>query len=1126
MRYRPVWMTLVILLSHVIPPWAQSWTPVDPQTIPITSIREIIPQTCVTYQMDFQTMKSILWTAPYDYVQQAGTSNTLIMVGLADGSADYFRMVQYEMMEAPLAAKYVDIKTFRGVSVSNPYRTIRADWTKNGFRAVISDLGGKTYIDPFQRNDMSHRVVYYVNTYSRETDWSCGTTESDLWEGDHDNDHEIDRAIGDCEFRSYRLALATTGEYSNFFGATSPAQSAIVMGQVVTAVNRVNEVYEKDFATRLILVVNTDDVFYYDGGNDPYNNGNGSTMLGQNQANLDANIGSSNYDIGHVFSTGGGGVAYLNAVCDNAIKAGGVTGSSNPVGDPFTIDYVAHEMGHQFGALHTQNNNCNRNLSSSMEPGSASTIMGYAGICAPNVQPNSDDYMHAISLQQINNRISSSGCELVISTDNSPPVVSNVPNFIIPISTPFVLTAVAVDDDDDPMTYCWEQWDPEVGAMPPVSTNAVGPMFRSIDPTSSPSRYFPNIAAVINGTNPTWEVLPSVTRDMEFRVTVRELFDGMYGCTDEDNTLISTTASAGPFIVTSYNSLDTLYEDSTATITWNVANTNASPVNCANVDIRLSYDGGFTYPALLAQNEPNDGSAIVSLPIGTTTTGRIMVKGANNVFFDINNANFVISMNAPNFTLNLNPSSVTECNDGSVETIVEVGQMLGFSDPVTLTMLNLPPGATVSFMPPVVTPGSNSTLTISNLTGLFGIYSPTVRASSTTGSKDSIFTITLQAPLSTSPTLTAPANNTMDALITPILDWQPVSGVPQYEFQLAYDNAFAQIAQTGTSFIDQYHITTPLIVGQKYYWRVRGINSCGPGTWSQTFLFTTSSCFALLSSDVPVIIPAGVTSTVYSDFWVPVDMVISDVNVINLMGTHTWVNDLRFSLISPDAGERLIWNRPCSNHDNFNINFDDEASPGNPPCPPTDGLFYRPFNNLNYFDGKDALGLWQMKVQDLEEESGGSLNSWGLKVCGTINCQLTVNKTSGTGTGSLPAAIACANEGDTIRLGAMLTGQTINVGSAPLLLDKDLVILAENPVINVTVSGDRIFEIANGVEVELINVLMTAGVSMTGAAINNAGLLRLKDVNIESSIASMGATLVHNQPGGQMFVNGMCTLNQ
>src|SRR4029079_14081883 len=129
------------------------------------------------------------------------------------------------------------------------------------------------------------------------------------------------------------------------------------------------------------------------------------------------------------------------------------------------------------------------------------------------------------------------------------------------------------------------------------------------------------------------------------------------------------------------------------------------------------------------------------------------------------------------------------------------------------------------------------------------------------------------------------------------------------------------------------------------------------------------------------------------------------------------MDDLKFTLIAPDASERLIWSQPCDNHDNFNIHFDDEAASSNWPCPPTDGLTYKPSNTLSFFDGKHSNGIWTMEVEDVYvPEDGGSLASWGLKVCGTMSCQRTVTQTSGSAVGSLFAAIDCANSGDTVRL--------------------------------------------------------------------------------------------------------------
>ncbi|MGB4848940.1 MAG: reprolysin-like metallopeptidase [Saprospiraceae bacterium] len=1105
---------------------AQRWTPVDQTLIGIQGARDIIPQKYIVYNTDFAVTKDVLWTAPKEADQPISNSPTLLTVGLADGSSDVFRMIQYDMMEPELAAKYPEIRTFRGESVSDPNRTLRADWTESGLRAVINDENGTTYIDPFQRNDLEHRIVYFRKDYIKNEPWICSVTEK----AKEINEHAGQRQ-GDCQFRSYRLALAADGEYSNYFGATSSAQSGLVMSAVVTAVNRVNNVYEADITVRLILVANTDQIFYYNPATDPYTNNNGGTMLGQNQTTCDGVIGTANYDIGHVFSTGGGGVAYLNAVCTTSTKAGGVTGSGSPVGDGFYIDYVAHEMGHQFGGDHTFNSiasNCgggNRSSSSAYEVGSGTTVMAYAGICGvDDVQPHSDAYFHARSIQQISAHITGTSCAAFITLNNTSPVVTAVPDYSIPISTPFVLTAVATDPNNDPLTYCWEQYDLETTSTePPTANDPDGPLFRSFIQTSSPSRYIPRLSDLTANVNYAWEVLPSVGRAMNFRLTVRD-YHNIAGCTKEDNIVVTSVAAAGPFTVTSQNVATTWLETTNQTITWNVANTTAAPVSCSTVDIRMSYDGGFTYPTVLSLNEPNDGTATISVPVGTTTQGRVMVKASNNIFFDINNANITVNVGAPNFTVSLNPATVTECNDGTVQTTVIVGQILGFSNPVTMSLLNAPPGANVSFSPQIVIPGNNSILTISNLGALSGTFIPVVRGTSSTGNKDVNFTINLLVPPS-SPTLVSPVNNGINIDTSPFLDWSAIAGASQYEYQIATDVNFTNIVLTGTVATDQYQVVIPLQQNTLYYWRVRTINACGTSNYSAAFSFTTSSCMSIMSTNVPIAISASGTPTVTSTLTFPSSLTITDVNVISLTGTHTYVNDLVFTLIAPNTTPDIIWNQPCGNDDNFNINFDDEAANSSWPCPPTNGLTYKPSNLMTVFDGLNSSGIWTLKIQDVANQDGGSLSTWGIKVCGVSTCQLIVTVASGTGAGSLAAALSCANNGDSIKISAALAGQSIDIGGIPLQINKNVVIIALGSNTSVTTSGIRIFEIPNTTTAaQIANLTLKAGTALTGGAVNNSGGLTLKNITILKNVNVNGASLVQGLPGGQLTLTGTCNM--
>ncbi len=629
------------------------WSDINESQIELLRERDIIPEAYRTVSLNVEQMKSLLQTAPLEFTIDAAGRNVVMELPFPDGTMQKFYIYKSPIMEPELAAKYPDIKTYSGFGIDDRYATMRFDMTPLGFHAMVLSPNGTVFIDPYTIGDVYNYISYYKKDYVKfNANFECELLyeENKLNELEYLKGNNVLTPTGPV-LRTYRLANAATGEYTAYFGGTVPAGLAAV----VTAVNRVDGVYERETAIRMVLIANNDLIIYTNGSTDPYTNSNGSTMLGQNITNLSNVIGNANFDIGHVFSTGGGGVAYLGCVCTSS-KAGGVTGSPSPVGDPFYIDYVAHEMGHQFGANHTFNGttgSCsgnNRNASTAYEPGSGSTIMAYAGICpGQDLQMNSDPYFHTISFDEIvafTNFGSGNGCAVQSSTGNSAPTV-NVPTggFYIPKSTPFSITGSANDPNGDAVTYCWEEFD--LGpAGAPGSPSGNAPIFRSWNPSTSPTRYFPRLQNLLNNTTVMGELLPSYTRTLTFRLTVRDNKVGGGGV-DRAQFQFNVDGNSGPFLVTSPNTNVNWAALSTQTVTWNVANTNASPVNCANVNILLSTDGGNTWPIVLAANTPNDGSEDVTIPDNQVTTARIKVEAAGNIFFDISNVNFTISQPIP-----------------------------------------------------------------------------------------------------------------------------------------------------------------------------------------------------------------------------------------------------------------------------------------------------------------------------------------------------------------------------------------------------------------------------------------------------------------------------------------------
>ena len=621
--------------------------------------QQLFPESYRTMAIDFESLKSQLLAAPPQGTD-VRNSDFSIQLPTPDGGFTNFKIVEESIMAPELQARYPNIRTYMGIG-SGDFANARVslDFTLRGFHAQILIEGKSYYIDPLSPDDLDTYIIYTRDSFFKTNTKKMSSCEpKDIGVPQPNNDVVPGQKAGEpvevtfpqgsngTQLRTYRLALACTGEYAQFHGGTKP----LVLSAMTTTMNRVNGIFSSDLCLRMELIANNDDLIFLNPQTDNYTNNDGIAMLSENQTKINTVIGASFYDIGHVFSTGGGGVAYLGVVCNNGYKAGGVTGLSSPIGDPFDVEYVSHEMGHQWNAQHTFNNSCGQNRSSSAayEPGSGSTIMSYAGICNPNVQNNGDPYFHNHSYNQI--RYFSvlgggSSCATVSPSLNAPPVVT-VPAswFSIPKSTPFELTASATDPNNDEMTYCWEQYD--LGAVTSGSDNNLtnpsgdAPIFRSWMPTSSPTRVFPRISDLVNNTTVIGERLPTYGRDLTFTCTVRDAY--INGGVNDAKVAFQVADNSGPFLVTAPNTATTWSVGSTQTVTWNVANTTASPVSCSAVDIYLSTDGGYTYPTLLLSNASNNGSAIVTVPNNITTKARIKVKASSNIFFDISNQNFSI----------------------------------------------------------------------------------------------------------------------------------------------------------------------------------------------------------------------------------------------------------------------------------------------------------------------------------------------------------------------------------------------------------------------------------------------------------------------------------------------------
>lgn len=643
----------------------ETWQQVDNTTTITEGVKHLFPVKYITYKLDDNYLKNEL-SAIY-----SSGGELSIYLPAPDGSFKNFVVTAAPVMAPELAAKFPEIMNFNGIGIGDKPVKAKLNYTQYGLDVMVYDGVNTYFIDPATNSNTGYYVCYYKNDYQRRSKLahechvskaSSELTDEEQINLNDGNDLPINTFKTNGSNRiTYRLALTCTGEYAKAVDGPNP-QQANVLAAMTKTLTRVNGILEKEVGSSMQLVSGNNQLIYLDPATDPFTSAQNSTVGNgtqtANQNNTDQVIGNLNYDIGHIFCSGNGGIADYQALCDGGFKARGATGSPNPVGDPFDVDFVVHEIGHQYGAEHTFNsgsNSCSGNgaANAAYEPGSGSTIMAYAGLCSPDdIQNNSNDYFHYKSLDQMINYITNPAlllCGTSASANNNPPSVANIAaTYDIPKSTFFELEAPqAMDSDHDVLTYCWEEYD--LGDYTKTFANTlVGPIFRSFPPTTDRWRVFPVLDSVRNNVKDyLGEKLPTVSRTMKFKLTVRDEKNGFGTTNMSDNEVtLNVTDASGPFTVKAPDNGQEYWQiGQTYTVQWDVANTTAAPVSCSNVDIYLSLDDGRTYPITLLTNTPNDGSETITVPANTMTSqARVKVKGNGNVFFDISNNGFTIDL--------------------------------------------------------------------------------------------------------------------------------------------------------------------------------------------------------------------------------------------------------------------------------------------------------------------------------------------------------------------------------------------------------------------------------------------------------------------------------------------------
>lgn len=958
-----------------------------------------LPSDFRTYNLNVTDLISALKDAPARFANL--TSEVVISLPQTDGTLSHFQVYESSVFSENLAKKYPTLSSFHLQNIDNQKITARLNITSHGIYALIlHPQNGLTYIEPYSRSNENNYITYQakdLGTTEQQAEFSCNVTQKMETET---ATKSVQTVTPDCLLRKYRLCISATGEYTQWHGGTV----ADAMEKIMILAANANLIFEQETGITFELVDNNDQLIFENPEIDPFTNDNKFLLLSENQTTTDNIIGFENYDLGVVLGIVGGGVAQLESVCHND-KAQSSAGSTwSPEGYPLESTFI-HEIGHQFGATHSFNNSCNNNRvnSSAYETGSGSTLMSYAGACAPSVTYPRDFYFHTGNLNQMLTFVQfdlSNGCGEIVPLGNIPPDAFAGADRSLPVGIPFELTGTTINPDDSPQKFNWEQIDPQVANAPPTSSNGTGPAFRNFPAKSTPTRTFPKIECLLNpaASDCEWEVLPDVTRNMNFTFTAHDVMEGA-GCWASDNLSLIFVEREENFAVSYPNGGENFTTNQDINVQWNKGETDLAPVNCSTVDVLLSTDGGFSFSTILAEGIPNTGTANLQLPSESSDNCRLKIKGNGNYFFDLSDDNFTITEQG-DFALNTSTQIQSFCGEAPTTVFfeIEVTAAENFSSPVSFPSSDNTGGTSISFSPTQVIPPATVTVQITSNNWISPTTTLNISASSGDINRTTTLIIQQSENQPIAPQIISPTANSLTTDFDLNFLWSFIQNAENYDVEISKFADFSSLVFT-TNTTENTLLVNDLESLEIYYWRVRSNNTCGQSGWSDTHAFRTKN--RTCSTFAAVNTPRDINSNDYTDAFARIEVlenfIISEIKVKDLQVEHTHIGDLSGNLICPDGETRQLFYRPGLNntspygcvHDDLSLTFAEDAALTNDElratCNPVPSVGiegeYQPAESFSPMIGHSSYGHWLVNINDLSPEDGGSLTDVSLELC-------------------------------------------------------------------------------------------------------------------------------------------------